>query len=179
MNHDEQMMPKWAQLMHEYYGVWMDEKKIRLWNEELAQPSPIGVGTIPDAEIVSAIRFARVKEASGEKQRKKGEATLSDLIMWIRWQRKEERENRRGSDLGTEAGSMDERKNMMLKAKSWEDRWEILCDSHHMMCEPLDAWATEYWGDEWIKQRNARRKEVAACIREVMKSACIPHLAGK
>jgi hypothetical protein len=134
----------------------------------LAQPAPVGVGAVTDNEIVAAIRFARAKEASGEKHRKKGEATLNDLIMWIRWQRKEERENRRGHDLDTTAGSMDHQKNRMLRAKSWEERWEILCESHYLMCEPLDAWATEYWGNDWVDQRNKRRKEVAACVREVI-----------
>jgi hypothetical protein len=165
---EDKPMPAWATLMQEYYGVYMTASRVHTWSTEIEQPAPVGVGTITDVEIVAAIRFARAKEASGEKHRKKGEATLNDLIMWIRWQRKEERESRRGHDVDTTAGSMDHQKNRMLRAKSWEERWEILCESHYLMCEPIDAWATEYWGNDWVEQRNKRRKEVAACVREVI-----------
>ena len=100
-------LPLWAELLHEYYGVYLTQGRVSLWLAELRRSTQDG-GTGPgtsDDELCRAVRFYRAKsdKNASEDTRRKKEATLDDLIMWVRWMRKEDRE-RRGSP-GSEDGA--------------------------------------------------------------------------
>ena len=89
---------EWFDLMHEYFGVYMTEGRANMWLTELRQSTQSG-GTGPgttDDELCRAIRFYRskTKNAADADNKRKKEATLDDLIMWVRWMRKEDRQSR-------------------------------------------------------------------------------------
>ena len=94
---------EWFDLMHEYFGVYMPVGRPAMWLIELRQSTSEG-GTGPgttDDEICRAIRFYKKKTANAAQdggERRKKEATLDDLIKWIRWMRKDARQSANGPD---------------------------------------------------------------------------------
>jgi hypothetical protein len=89
---------EWFELLHEYFGVYMTESRAKMWLVELRQSTQAG-GTGPgttEDELCQAIRFYRSKtgKGTGDEGRRKKETTLDDLIMWVRWMRKDARDRR-------------------------------------------------------------------------------------
>lgn len=92
---EQEKLPMWAELLHEYYGVYLTAGRVRFWMDELRRPAPGGTGTnTTDSEIEAAVRFFRdkIEKEGGDGKRGPAKASLDDLMMWIRWRRKEMRQ---------------------------------------------------------------------------------------
>jgi hypothetical protein len=91
---DNTTLPLWATLLHEYYGNYFTKQRADFWMAELRQPADAGTGSYTtDEEVIDAIRFVREKQSRtpDADSKKRKEITLDELIIWIRWRRKEMR----------------------------------------------------------------------------------------
>jgi hypothetical protein len=166
---DKRDVPRWARLIKEAYGLYMDSDKARFWGEELRRQSPEGVGSISDDEIESAVRFLRVKASRDEKARAKNGFSLDTLIMAVRWMRKENAEREgRGVSQDQFKGTLEGYKDRMMREPYIEERWHILCSAPTRHCQDMDVWAEDQWGDEWRNTRTKLRREFAAGMRDVI-----------
>ena len=162
-------LPRWARLIKEAYGLYMDADKAGFWLSELRRPSPEGVGSITEDQIEAAVRFLRCKAAANEKARAKNGFSLDTLIMAIRWMRKEDADrDGRNLDQSQIRGTLDGFKQRMSSEPYMDERWRILCSAPADMCRMLDIWAEEQWGEDWRVERQRLRKEFAAGMREII-----------
>jgi hypothetical protein len=153
-------------LMQEYHGVSMNAGKASFWATEIRLSAPDGCGAnTTDAEIEAAIRFALRKTATDRGRQRPRAANLNDLIMWVRWMRKEERDHRLGIDPDAEARTCEDFKARMLAADNYTERWFILCRAPYRMCIALEQWATDRWGQEFARAKAEDHKLVAAECR--------------
>jgi hypothetical protein len=161
-------MPIWAMLLSEYHGVSMNVSKADFWAREIRLAGPDGCGqSTTDADIEAAIRFALRKNADDKGGRHR-QTTLNDVMVWIRWHRKDQRQERLGIDPGAESRTEEQFKARMMGCQTCADRWNVLCQAPYRLCVALDEWATQQWGKRWIEARQADRAIVAAECRQAV-----------
>ncbi len=137
----------WNDLLRDYFKVDLDTDEIARWYEELNEE----LHTSP-TELKGAIHFAGTHK---EKNRFDGKPTLQDLMIWVKWYRKNRREERDGTfSASTQEGFIAMLKSKMLNAASHMDRWNILCQPKHYCNAQRDTTYDECCLlEEWLEQK--------------------------
>jgi len=151
---------RWNMLLSERHGLRLNVGQVSFWRSEIRKPSPDGCGPgTTDQEIEQAIRFAASKMGPRDKFAKK--PTVADVVVWVRWFRKEQRQERYGVQPDETGGGVGAFKARMMAASDMAERWHILCQASYAACVELEQWAAHQWGKAFCDARDADRRETA------------------
>jgi hypothetical protein len=152
---------QWFELMEDYFGVLLSQRKAERWIYLLQQNDALG-GNLTEQDLIDTLTWVR-KQREGDKNRKI--PTLEMLIGWVKWYRKEQAAARRGyNNDGSLVGQI---KNEMLRAPDHVKRWDILCESALTYLETVevDEWATRRWRD-WERERDKIKVAIGEAIKK-------------
>lgn len=136
--------PEWVSYLEDMMGVRLYDDKWQRWKRWIADTAD-GLGEdVRDSEILATLRFIHSK-----KEPVPDKFTVKKLISWIKWYRKEECAARKGYRTDTPEGKFRERKYRIGEAKTWLERWEIVCEPNSdEECQQLDDYCRQLW-PEW------------------------------
>jgi hypothetical protein len=143
-------MNTWNDLLRDYFKVDLDTDEIARWYEEVNNE----LHTSP-TELENAIRFAATHK---DWNKFDGKPALKDLMIWVKWYRKNRRMERDGTlSASTKDGFIAMLKSRILNASSHMERRNILCDPQIYCgakrtttfeeCQILEAFCEEKYKD--------------------------------
>lgn len=173
---DRDGRPGWATYLEDRMGCRLWADKARRWELAMdASSDQEGLGGCPsNIELIAVLQFARDKGKSADG------LTVDRLMGWVRWYRKDQREQREGMN---GQGSAEEFvawvKARMLRLADHRARWDAMCDPAGELgatrtttaqeCAAIDEWADERWED-WRTVTTAYRRELGEAIRRCVAS---------
>lgn len=164
-------MPEWVRLTAAYwtFPIARNRAEMDLLMKELH--IAFGDRYAPnEGELADAVRYM-----AGPEGRQAKCPTLREVIIGVRMMRKGNDANINGMAQGQDPVS--DVKTEMLKARTWLDRWNIMCqasfyadisrDLDLQEIESVNTWASQRWND-WDEQTYRIRAGFAPAIRNIM-----------
>ena len=164
-------MPEWVRLTAAYwtFPIARNSSEMDLLKKELH--IAFGDRYAPnEGELADAVRYM-----AGPDGRQAKCPTLREVIIAVRVLRK----NRESSINGMQPGQdpVSDVKTAMLKARTWIDRWNIMCqasfysdttrDLELQEIEAVNLWASQRW-NEWDEQTHMIKKGFAPAFRGII-----------
>lgn len=156
-----------VQLIEAYFGTKLTAEQRKDWVSELMHPEG-GVRGLTEEELCQSIRWA----SDPKNWEQKSKVTLKNVKTWVYLFRRQQRNGVFGYgdwDDSREA-QLSRAKSKMLKAKTHEERWDIICDDvkgpHES--QKLYDWAEEKWGLAFVVAVDKLKQWMADTLSEMV-----------